>query len=373
MRTVLVTGGAGYVGSHTCLRLMQAGFTPVVYDNLSNGHRQFVRWGPLEIGDIRDVSRLNEVFARHRPVAVMHFAALIEVGESTRDPGQFFDNNVGGAITLIEAARRAGVRNMVFSSTCATFGTPRSMPMCEDHPQDPLSPYGRTKLMIEQALWDYARYLQFHAACLRYFNAAGADPQGRIGEQHEPETHAIPIAIEVAQRLRPHFTIFGDDYDTPDGTAIRDYVHVMDLAEAHVLALKRLLDGAEACAYNLGTGTGTSVRELIDGVAAVSGRPVPTLIAARREGDPPVLVGDNRKALKELGWSPQHDLPSILASAWRWHEARRQAWDDESVLSRLNPRQRARAIGIDAPRDEARPEGEERDRTSRGPGPLWAS
>lgn len=349
MRTVLVTGGAGYVGSHTCLRLREAGFTPVVYDNLSNGHRQFAQWGPFEKGDICDRERLAAVIARYQPEAVMHFAALIEVGESTKEPGRFFDNNVAGTIALIETARAAGIRNMVFSSTCATFGAPQYMPMCEDHPQAPLSPYGRTKLMVEQALWDYARYAGFHACCLRYFNAAGADPLGRIGEWHQPETHAIPIAIEVAQGLRPHFTIFGDDYDTRDGTAVRDYVHVLDLADAHVLALKRLLGGADACAFNLGTGEGTTVRELVDGVARVSRRQVPVVMAPRREGDAPVLIGDNAKAKRELGWAPKHDLDSILATAWRWHESRREAWQsDASVLERLSPRSRERAIGAPA-------------------------
>lgn len=323
MQTVLVTGGAGYVGSHACLALAEAGFRPVAYDDLSNGHREHVRWGPLEVGDIRDAARLDAVFEVHRPLAVLHFAARIEVGESVKDPGAFFDVNVGGTITLIEAARRAGVNALVFSSTCATFGEPVRLPMAETHPQAPLNPYGRGKLMVEQALADYDRYVGFRSAVMRYFNAAGADPEGRIGEWHEPETHAIPLAIQVALGQRPHFTIFGDDYDTRDGTAVRDYVHVLDLADAHVAALRRLLAGGASEAYNLGTGTGTTVRELVEGVGRAAGAPLRVLTAARRPGDAPVLVGDNAKARKELGWTPSRDLDAILSSAWRWHLAQR--------------------------------------------------
>ncbi|KQV62289.1 MULTISPECIES: UDP-glucose 4-epimerase GalE [unclassified Caulobacter] len=321
MQTVLVAGGAGYVGSHTCLALAEAGFRPVVFDDLSNGHREHVQWGPLEVGDIRDAARLDAVFAAHRPVAVLHFAARIEVGESVKNPGVFFDNNVGGTITLIEAARRAGVNALVFSSTCATFGDPVNLPMNETHPQAPLNPYGRSKLMVEQALADYDRYLGFRSAVMRYFNAAGADPEGRIGEWHEPETHAIPLAIQVALGQRSHFTIFGDDYDTRDGTAVRDYVHVLDLADAHVSALRRLLAGGSSESFNLGTGTGTTVRELVDGVGRAVGKPLAVQMAARRLGDAPVLVGDNAKARAELGWKPSRDLDAILSSAWRWHQA----------------------------------------------------
>ncbi len=321
MQTVLVAGGAGYVGSHACLALAEAGFRPVVFDDLSNGHREHVQWGPLEEGDIRDAARLDAVFSGHKPVAVLHFAARIEVGESVKNPGAFFDNNVSGTITLIEAARRAGVNAMVFSSTCATFGDPVSLPMAENHPQAPLNPYGRSKLMVEQALADYDRYVGFKSAVMRYFNAAGADPKGRIGEWHEPETHAIPLAIQVAMGQRSHFTIFGDDYDTRDGTAVRDYVHVLDLADAHVSALRRLLAGGSSESYNLGTGTGTTVRELVDGVGRAAGQPLPLQMAARRTGDAPILVGDNAKAREQLAWKPSRDLDAILSSAWRWHRA----------------------------------------------------
>lgn len=319
MRTVLVTGGAGYVGSHCCLALAEAGFVPVAFDDLSNGHRQHVQWGPLEVGDIRDAARLDAVFSAHRPVAVLHLAARIEVGESLKNPGAFFDTNVGGSIVLIEAARRASVNALVFSSTCATFGEPIAVPVDERHPQAPLNPYGRSKLMVEQALADYGRYAGFSSVVLRYFNAAGADPQARIGEWHEPETHAIPLAIQVALGLRPHFTIFGNDYDTRDGTAVRDYVHVLDLADAHVLAVQRLLAGGESAAFNLGTGAGSTVLEMIEGVTSASDRAVKTVVAPRREGDAAVLVADNAEAARQLGWKPKRDLDEILSSAWRWH------------------------------------------------------
>jgi UDP-glucose 4-epimerase len=316
---VLVTGGAGYIGSHTCLRLSEAGFKPVVYDNLSNGWATFAQWGPLERGDIRDGARLDEVFARHKPVAVIHFAALIEVGESVKFPGRFYENNVGGAISLIEAARRAGVETLVFSSTCATYGDPVRVPMDETHPQAPLNPYGRSKLMVEQALADYARYTGFRSTSLRYFNAAGADPEGRIGERHEPETHAIPLVIQAATGKRKGFSLFGTDYDTRDGTCVRDYIHVLDLADAHVLALKRMLAGGETDVFNLGTGTGTTVRELVAAIRRSSNQPFEVAEAGRREGDAPILVADNRKAREVLGWRPRFELEDIVKSAWEWH------------------------------------------------------
>lgn len=319
MQTVLVTGGAGYAGSHTCLRLSEAGFVPVAYDNLTNGHAELAKWGPLEVGDIRDASRLDEVFANHRPVAVLHFAALIEAGESVRHPDRFYDNNVAGAVTLIDAARRAGVNALVFSSTCATYGDPLQMPMHETHPQAPLNPYGRSKLMVEQILGDLDRYCGFRSVCLRYFNAAGADFEARIGEWHDPETHAIPLAIAAAMGANAGFKVFGRDYPTRDGTAVRDYIHVLDLADAHVRALKYLLDGGASTAFNLGTGTGSTVQELVAAVGAVSGRPFEVADAPRREGDAPALVADNRNARDVLGWAPQYDLAGILQSAWRWH------------------------------------------------------
>lgn len=318
---VIVTGGAGYVGSHVCLALSEAGFEPVVYDDLSNGHAAFVQWGPLEQGDIRDRARLDAVIARHQPVALLHFAALIEVGESVKAPGRFYDVNVGGAITLIEAARAGGIGAMIFSSTCAIYGDPVRMPMDEQHPQGPLNPYGRSKQMVEQALADYDRYLGFRSVRLRYFNAAGADELGRIGERHHPETHAVPLAIQAALGLRQGFTVFGEDYDTPDGTAVRDYVHVQDLADAHVAALRYLLDGGASDAFNLGTGHGASVRELTQAVARATGKPFPVQTAARRPGDAPCLVADSTRAREVLGWRPTRSLDDIVSSAVRWHMA----------------------------------------------------
>ena len=317
--TILVTGGAGYIGSHTCLRLSEAGFAPVVYDNLSNGWPSFVQWGPLEVGDINDAARLDEVFAKYEPAAVIHFAAFIEVGFSVAEPGAFYANNVGGAITLIEAARRAGVDKFVFSSTCATYGTPVYVPMDEDHPQNPLNPYGRSKLMVEQILADMARHKAFNSVALRYFNAAGADPLSRIGEKHEPETHAIPLAIAAARGERDKFMLFGDDYDTRDGTCVRDYIHVLDLADAHVLALQWLLSGGKSTALNLGTGTGTTVRELVGAIERRSNRPFPLELAGRRPGDAPSLVADNSKAAALLGWTPRYGLEDIIEHAWAWH------------------------------------------------------
>ena len=320
---VLVVGGAGYVGSHVCLALADAGFTPITYDNLSNGHAAFVQWGILEQGDIRDADRLDEVIALHKPIAVLHFAALIEVGESVKEPGRFYENNVVGAITLIEAARRGGIESMVFSSTCATYGDPVRLPMDETHPQEPLNPYGRSKLMVEQALADYSTFAGFRSVCLRYFNAAGADEEGRIGERHEPETHAIPLALQAALGQRSNFKLFGDDYETRDGTAVRDYIHVMDLADAHVRALKYLLDGGETTVLNLGTGIGTTVNELIEAIRRTTNKPFEVEIAPRRSGDAPCLVADNGRAREVLGWSPMRSLDSIVHSAWVWHAAER--------------------------------------------------
>ncbi|AYV45613.1 UDP-glucose 4-epimerase GalE [Caulobacter flavus] len=318
-QAILVAGGAGYIGSHTCLRLAEAGFTPVVYDNLSNGWEEFVQWGPLEVGDVNDPVRLAEVFAKHKPAAVIHFAAFVEVAFSIAEPGAFYGTNVGGAITLIEAARKAGVDKLVFSSTCATYGPPVTLPMDETHPQAPLNPYGRSKLMVEQILRDMDRYKRFHSVVLRYFNAAGADPEGRIGEKHEPETHAIPLAIAAARGEREKFTLYGSDYDTRDGTCIRDYVHVLDLADAHVLALKWLLDGKHSTAFNLGTGEGTSVRELVAAIERRSNRNFPLETVTRRDGDAPILVADSDKARALLGWNPRYGLDDIIQHAWAWH------------------------------------------------------
>ncbi len=316
---MLVVGGAGYIGSHTCLDLANKGFKPVVYDNFSNGHREFVKWGPAEEGDIRDRARLDEVLAKHKPAAILHFAALIEVGESVKDPVSFYENNVIGTLTLLSAAQAAGVKAFVFSSTCATYGLPQSVPLDESHRQVPINPYGRTKYIVEQALADYDQYKGLRSVVLRYFNAAGADFEGRIGEWHTPETHAIPLAIDAALGRRQGFKVFGSDYDTRDGTCVRDYIHVLDLADAHVRAVEYLLDGGDSVALNLGTGTGTTVKELLGTIETVSNRPFPVEYVGRREGDSTTLVANNDKARDILGWSPQYDLTKIIQSAWNWH------------------------------------------------------
>ncbi|MCK3780089.1 UDP-glucose 4-epimerase GalE [Ensifer sesbaniae] len=321
---VLVVGGAGYIGSHTCLELANKGFEPVVYDNLSNGHEEFVKWGVLEKGDIRDRQRLDDVLARHRPRAILHFAAMIEVGESVKDPVSFYDNNVIGTLTLLSAALAAGVEAFVFSSTCATYGLPESVPIDEQHRQAPINPYGRTKWVCEQALKDYGQYKGLRSVILRYFNAAGADPEGRIGEWHEPETHAIPLAIDAALGRRQSFKIFGTDYDTRDGTCVRDYIHVLDLADAHVRAVEYLLSGGDSVELNLGTGTGTTVKELLTAIADVSGRAFNIDLVERREGDSTTLVANNDKARDILGWVPRYDLSDITRTAWNWHSRRNQ-------------------------------------------------
>jgi len=327
MTNILVAGGAGYIGAHTCLDLFNMGYTPIVYDNLSNGHAKFAKWGPLEIGDIRDRCRLDEVFAKHQPTAIVHLAAAIEVGESVRDPGSYFDNNVGGTLTLMRAAQAAGVDKIVFSSTCATYGIPISIPIRETHPQLPINPYGRSKLIIEQMLQDLDRYQGFRSVVLRYFNAAGADPDGRIGEWHSPETHAIPIALDAALGRRPHFQVLGSDYDTRDGTCVRDFVHVLDLADAHTRAIDHLVNNGTSLALNLGSGDGTTVRELLAAVRRVVGRDFEVRYGPRREGDSPALVADNALAKLTIGWSPRHDLHSIIETAWNWHANHLQQWN----------------------------------------------
>ncbi len=316
---VLVVGGAGYIGSHTCLALHNRGYLPIVYDNLSNGHESFVKWGPLEIGDIRDLQRISDVIRKHEPEIVLHFAGLIEVGESTRKTMDFYNNNVSGALNLLSAALANGVHMFVFSSTCATYGLPIHLPMDETHPQEPINPYGRTKLIVESAIRDLSTYAGLKSVVLRYFNAAGADLEGRIGERHSPETHIIPLAIEAAMGRRASFKIFGTEYLTRDGTCLRDYIHVMDLAEAHVRAVDYLRAGGSSVELNLGTGTGTTVKEIIDSVSAAAGHEVPVVFETPREGDSPSLIANNSRAKAVLGWEPQFSLQDIIGSAWRWH------------------------------------------------------
>jgi UDP-glucose 4-epimerase len=319
MANILVAGGAGYIGSHTCLDLFNKGFKPIAYDNLSNGHAEFVKWGPLEIGDIRDRAKLDEVLRKYKPEAIMHFAAAIEVGESTLDPSRYYENNVAGTITLLRAAQAAGIDKIVFSSTCATYGIPLSMPMDESHAQVPINPYGRSKLIVEQILNDLDVYQGFRSSILRYFNAAGADPEGRIGEWHSPETHAIPIAIEAALGRRSHFQVLGTDYETRDGSCVRDFVHVLDLADAHSRAVEHLLNKGSSFALNLGTGDGTTVKEMLETVRHVTGRDFKIEYGPRRKGDSPALVADNAMARRTIGWSPRHNLRSIISTAWNWH------------------------------------------------------
>jgi UDP-glucose-4-epimerase GalE len=303
--------------------LATAGFTPVTYDNLSRGHRSLVRWGPLEQGDIGNADRLRQALRQHRPAAVIHFAAYAYVGESVEDPRIYYRNNVQDTLSLLDVLREEKTGPIIFSSSCATYGVPDRSPISEDTPQRPINPYGRTKLMIEQALIDYGVAYGQKWTALRYFNACGADAGGEIGEMHEPETHLLPRVIMAAMGQIDALDVFGSDYPTPDGTCIRDYIHVTDLAEAHVLALHRLLNGGSPVAVNVAAGRGYSVREVITAVEHASGRKVPVREAPRRPGDPPALVADASKAREMLGFSAQHsDLPNIAKTAWQWHNRR---------------------------------------------------
>jgi len=317
---VLVTGGAGYIGSHACLALAEAGYTPVVFDNFVYGHPWAVQWGESIAGDLTRPPDIDTALERVQPVAVMHFAAYAYVGESVADPARYYRNNVQGSLELVEAMRRHGVTDLVFSSTCATYGRPESVPIPEDHPQRPINPYGTTKLTVERILGDYALAYGLNAVALRYFNAAGADPEARIGEAHDPETHLIPLVLDAAAGRRGSITVFGEDYATPDGTCIRDYIHVTDLADAHVRALGWLRTAPGFHAFNLGNGAGFSVLEVIEAARRVTGRSIPVETGDRRPGDPDRLVGDATAAREHLGWQPRYDaLGTILETAWRWH------------------------------------------------------
>lgn len=323
---VLVAGGAGYIGSHTCKALARAGHLPIVYDNLHTGHPWAVKWGPLFQGDINDPVALAAAIRAHRPEAVINFAALAYVGESTAEPTRYYRTNVAGMITLIEVMRAHDIGSIVFSSSCATYGVPERLPIVEDTWQRPINPYGRTKLMGEEILRDACVAHGLGAIALRYFNASGADPEGELGEEHDPETHLIPLVLQAAHGTRPSISVFGTDYDTQDGTCVRDYVHVTDLAAAHVAALTRCKPGAWQ-AYNLGAGHGASIGEVISRARALTGREIRSVEAPRRQGDPPVLVADVSLARQALDWSPVHSgVDDIIRSTWRWMtESRSQA------------------------------------------------
>jgi len=320
---VLVCGGAGYIGSHTAKLLAQRGHTPVVYDDLSYGHDWAVKWGPLERGDLGDAARLKEVIQRHQIEAVVHFAAFIQVGESVQLPAKYYRNNFVNTLTLLETMVETGVRDIIFSSTAATYGMPEQMPIPESEKQLPINPYGESKLFVEYALRSFAKAHGIRWVVFRYFNAAGADPDCEIGEDHTPESHLIPLIIQAALGQRPHISVFGTDYPTKDGTCVRDYIHICDLAEAHVTALDYLRNGGEPTALNLGTGEGYTVREVIQAVERVSGKPVPVADHPRRDGDSASLVADARRAREVLGWEPKlSHIDDLVRTAWRWHSSR---------------------------------------------------
>ena len=317
--SILIVGGAGYIGSHTAKLVAGSGHRPVVFDNLVYGHRWAVQWGPFIEGDIRDSVKLVDILRDYDISAVLHFAAFAYVGESMQSPGRYFDNNVTGSLSLLNAMVQAGTRHIVFSSSCATYGIPDRMPIGEDTPQVPISPYGETKLIVERALRWFGTAHEITSTALRYFNAAGADPEGQLGEVHLPETHLIPLVLQAAFTGKP-FNVFGDDYPTRDRTCMRDYIHVSDLADAHLLALEYLLDGGPSVALNLGTGNGYSVREVIDAAQAITGREVPHRMVPRRPGDPAILIADPSKAERLLGWQAQRSaLQNIVSTAWTWH------------------------------------------------------
>jgi UDP-glucose 4-epimerase len=324
--TILVVGGAGYIGSHAVLALKQAGYEVVIFDNLEYGHRELVDRVldvELVVGDTRDPVALAALFSTHKIDAVMHFAAYIAVGESVTEPGMYYANNVVGTLNLLEAMRSAKIDKFVFSSTCAVYGVPQFTPLVEDHPFAPISPYATSKLMVENILADFDRAYGLRSVRFRYFNAAGADPSGRLGEDHSPETHLIPLVLLTAMGKREHISVYGTDYPTPDGTCIRDYVHVQDLATAHVLGLQHLLSGGDSQIFNLGNGNGFSVKEVIETAKQVTGKEIKVVYGDRREGDPPILVGSSDRVRQVLGWQPEYPgLSEIIAHAWQWHQVR---------------------------------------------------
>ena len=319
-QTILVTGGAGYIGSHVCKSLAAEGFNPVAVDCLSHGHESAVKWGPLERVDLTDDARLKTVIKQHQPVGVMHFADLCDVGESVLDPARYYHNNLMGSLNLLRGMLDRGIHAIIFSSSCAIYGVPEKIPISETQAKVPVTPYGVSKLVVEHMLRDFGMAYGIRYVCLRFFNAAGADPEGEIGENHQPESHVIPLAIKTALGQRRYLEVFGTDYETPDGTAVRDYVHVSDLASAHVMALRYLLEGGPSTALNLGTGRGHSVKQIVAAVERLSGRAVPVKEGPRRTGDPSILVADASEAFKVLAWTPKRcALDDIIATALNWH------------------------------------------------------
>ncbi|MBD2504195.1 UDP-glucose 4-epimerase GalE [Anabaena azotica] len=326
MSTILVTGGAGYIGSHAVFALKNAGYEVIVLDNLSNGHREIVEevlQVKLIVGDMSYRSLLDNIFATNNIAAIMHFAAYIAVGESVTDPAKYYRNNVVGTLTLLEAMLAASINKFIFSSSCALYGVPQFIPLTEDHPQNPISPYATSKWMVEKILTDFDAAYHLKSVSFRYFNAAGADPNGLLGEDHIPETHLIPLVLQAALGKSESIFIFGIDYPTPDGTCIRDYIHVNDLAQAHILGLQYLLNGGKSEVFNLGNGSGFSVREVIETAKQVTGKDIKIIERDRRPGDPPILVGSSDKARTQLTWQPQYpNLPEIITHAWQWHQKR---------------------------------------------------
>ena len=321
MQNILVTGGAGYIGSHACKALKDAGYMPVTYDNLSTGWEEAVKFGPFEQGDLTDRDRLDQIFAAYQPSAILHFAALSQVGESMREPGLYWHNNVAGSLTLFQAAVHAGCLNVVFSSTCATYGDQDNVVLDENSPRHPINAYGASKRAIEDILRDFEAAYGLRHVIFRYFNVAGADPEAEIGEFHQPETHLVPLILDAIAGKRDALTIFGTDYDTEDGTCVRDYVHVMDLVDAHLLGLNWLQEDRPSSVFNLGTGSGFSVREVIDKAEAITGRAVPAVEGPRRPGDCTKLVSGSGRAVAELGWAPERStLDQMIGDAWRWHQ-----------------------------------------------------
>lgn len=320
---ILVVGGAGYIGSHINKMLHNSGYDTVVYDNLVYGHKEAVKWGTLEVGDLADIERLDAIFTKYNIEAVFHFAAYAYVGESVANPSKYYHNNVANTLNLLDAMVKHNVKYIVFSSTCATYGEPEKMPITEDMKQNPINPYGASKWMVERILADYRKAYDINYCCLRYFNAAGADPEGEIGESHNPETHLIPLVLAAAAGDRENIKVFGTDYDTRDGSCIRDYIHVTDLADAHLRAMDYLKKGGESTCMNLGNCTGNSVFEVIEAAKKVTGKEIPVFMDERRPGDPPTLVGSAQKAEELLGWKPKYgDIEVILEHAWKWYGKR---------------------------------------------------